>query len=127
MEKVVDRHETMKAWLIEPAAAPSDSWWQGRKIWARVVVVAPTPAQARMLAERWVLEQEGEPTPQVGNESPTPRPGLDDEKLYHVRPALEEVVDDKARPGVVIAEPLAESSRAASSGMPSIAPDRRAH
>ena len=38
-------------WLIEPNAAPDDSWWQGRQIW-QLVVAAPSAAFARLEAER---------------------------------------------------------------------------
>jgi len=83
---------TMPAlWLIEPVASPRDPWWQDRRIWAEVLVAAPSPAIARLVAEHWALRGE---IAQVGNETPTPRGGFLDEKLYAVRPAP----SDAARP-----------------------------
>lgn len=73
-----------RIWLIEPAAGPHDDYWQDREIWARVVVSAPTAAQARLAAEHWAQQQ---PAPHVGNETPTPRAGFTDAKLYHAHEA----------------------------------------
>jgi hypothetical protein len=72
-----------KLWLIEPVADPDDQMWQDRPIWAEVVVAAPSPALARLAAERKALSPEWIP---VGNESESRRSGLNDEQLYHVRP-----------------------------------------
>jgi hypothetical protein len=71
-------------WVIEPAAYPEDDYWQDRDIWAQLVVSAPTAAQARLVAERWALRDE---IPHVGNETPSPRAGFTDAKLYHVHEA----------------------------------------
>lgn len=77
------RAETPKFWLIEPAAAPTDSRWQDRPIWRWLVVAAPSAAFARRIAENWALPSV---PPQIGNESDCPRAGFLDEKLYHARP-----------------------------------------
>src|SRR5262245_15318517 len=69
-------------WLIEPVADPDDSMWQDRPVWAEVVVAAPSPAFARLAAERRALPAHWTP---VGNESESRRSGLNDEQLYHVR------------------------------------------
>lgn len=82
-----DIHET-QLWLIEPNAAPDDSWWQGREIW-QLVVAAPSAAFARLEAERWALRQRR--FVHVGNESPSMSAGFIDEKLYFARPLPENV------------------------------------
>jgi hypothetical protein len=69
-------------WKLTPAAAPDDPRWQDRTIWSEVVVEAPTAAFARQFAADWDLPT---PLPQVGNESPSPKSGFQDEKLYWVR------------------------------------------
>lgn len=71
-------------WLIEPVASPTDSRWQDRPIWCRVVVAAPSAAFARLVAEEWATPRS---RPQVGNESPSLCAGFADEKLYRVRHA----------------------------------------
>jgi uncharacterized membrane-anchored protein len=77
-----------RLWLIEPNAAPDDSWWQGRQIW-QLVVAAPSAAFARLAAERWALRQRQ--VTHIGNESPSMSAGFIDEKLYFVRPLPENV------------------------------------
>ena len=72
-----------KLWLIEPVADAGDQMWQDRPIWAEVVVAAPSPAFARLAAERRALSPDWIP---IGNESESRRSGLNDEQLYHVRP-----------------------------------------
>ena len=69
-------------WLLEPSAAPEDSWWHGRQIW-QVAVAAPSAAFARLEAERWALRRE--PPAHVGNESPALNAGFTDQRLYHAR------------------------------------------
>lgn len=69
-------------WLIEPVADPDDPMWQDRPVWAEVVVAAPSPAFARLAAERHALSPHWTP---IGNESESRRSGLNDEQLYHVR------------------------------------------
>lgn len=65
-----------------PAASPDDPRWQDRTIWSEVIVDAPTAAFARLYAAEWALQDmDG----QVGNESPSPKSGFEDEKLYWVR------------------------------------------
>ena len=71
-----------KVWLLEPDAAPDDSWWQGRPIW-QVAVTAPSAAFARLEAERWARRRL--PYHQVGNESPTLNAGFIDQRLYRAR------------------------------------------
>lgn len=77
----------LKLWLIEPVTDPDDQMWQDRPVWAEVIVAAPSPAFARLAAEREALA--GRWTP-VGNESESRRSGFNDEQLYHVRPLPEE-------------------------------------
>jgi hypothetical protein len=69
-------------WLIEPVADPNDQIWQDRPVWAEVVVAAPSPAFARLAAERKTLSPHWT---HVGNGSDCRRAGLNDEQLYHVR------------------------------------------
>lgn len=69
-------------WSIEPVASPDDSRWQDRPIWRRVLVIAESAAFARLTAEAWALPRV---SPQIGNESGSPRAGFLDEKLYLVR------------------------------------------
>lgn len=76
----------MPVWLIEPAAAPEDGRWQGRTIW-RAVVCAPTPAEARLVAEHWAL---GGRDPETINENL--EAGFGDEKLYWVQRAPDDLV-----------------------------------
>ena len=72
----------MVRWKLTPVASPDDPRWQGRTIWREVVVEAPTAAFARLYAAQWELQDmDG----QVGNESPSPKSGFEDEKLYWVR------------------------------------------
>jgi hypothetical protein len=72
----------MALWKLTPAASPEDDRWQARTIWAEVIVEAPTAAFARQFAVEWEL---GESTPHIGNESPSPISGFQDEKLYWAR------------------------------------------
>jgi hypothetical protein len=77
-------------WKLTPAAAPDDPRWQDRTIWSEVIVDAPTSAFARLYAAEWALQDmDG----QVGNESPSPNSGFEDEKLYWAR----RVPGEKAR------------------------------
>lgn len=76
------RSAGMPLWKISPAASPDDDRWQGRPIWSELIVEAPTAASARVLASEWALSDQ--PT-HIGNETPSPRSGFEDEKLYWVR------------------------------------------
>jgi hypothetical protein len=98
-----------RCWLIEPAAAPEDPWWQDRPIW-QLAVVAPTPAMARTEAESWARRNGLHDQPHIGNESRSDNAGFGDVRLYHVRPLPEAeavspqwLVDDSV---VVLAGPL---------------------
>ena len=77
---------TGEVWLLEPEAAPNDSWWQGRPIW-QVAVTAPSAAFARLEAERWARDRE--PPHHVGNESPSLNAGFIDQRLYRARALAE--------------------------------------
>ena len=69
-------------WKLTPVASADDPRWQDRTIWKEVIVEAPTAAFARQFAAAWALQDmDG----QVGNESPSPKTGFEDEKLYWVR------------------------------------------
>ena len=103
----VERAESTQVWLIEPNAAPDDSWWQGRQIW-QLVVAAPSAAFARLEAERWALRARR--VVHIGNESPGMSAGFIDEKLYFARllpenvgPRLEEFADANV---IVLAGPM---------------------
>lgn len=72
----------MALWKLTPVAAADDSRWQNRPIWSEVIVEAPTAAFARQFAADWEL---GSPLRHVGNESPSPKSGFQDEKLYWAR------------------------------------------
>ena len=66
---------------------PDDPRWQDRTIWSEVIVDAPTAAFARQYAAEWALQDmDG----QVGNESPSPNSGFEDEKLYWARRVADE-------------------------------------
>jgi hypothetical protein len=100
-------------WLIEPNAAPDDSWWQGREIW-QLVVAAPSAAFARLEAERWALRRRR--FVHIGNESPSMSAGFIDEKLYFARslpenvgPTLDEFTDANV---MVLAGPMQSKARA---------------
>jgi hypothetical protein len=104
-------------WLIEPVADPIDPRWQDRTIWRKIVVAASSPAFARAMAEDWVLNavrnQIG--SSQIGNESPSPRAGLTDVKLYSVKEVPTEslgILDpDRPSEGVILAEPLSATEQ----------------
>ena len=105
--------ESTQLWLIEPNAAPDDSWWQGRQIW-QLVVAAPSAAFARLEAERWALRQTR--LVHIGNESPSMSAGFIDEKLCFARPLpenvgprLEEFADSSV---MVLAGPMRAEARA---------------
>jgi hypothetical protein len=109
----VKRAESAQLWLIEPNAAPDDSWWQGRQIW-QLVVAAPSAAFARLEAERWARRQTR--LVHIGNESPSMNAGFIDEKLYFARPLpenvgprLEEFTDTSV---IVLAGPMQSEARA---------------
>lgn len=72
----------MPLWRIHPVVHPSDSRWQGRPIWAEVIVRAETAAMARVIAAK--LDEPAVPH-RLGNETLCFRSGLEDEKLYWVR------------------------------------------
>jgi hypothetical protein len=85
-----------QVWLLEPEAAPGDSWWQGRPIY-QLAVAAP-----------WAL-REG-PKHHVGNESPSLNAGFIDQRLYRAR-ALAEAEgprpeDFETSPVIVLAGPM---------------------
>jgi hypothetical protein len=116
MDDAVQRSEdTLQSqlWLIEPNAAPDDSWWQGRQIW-QLVVAAPSAAFARLEAERWALRQRR--FVQIGNESPSMSAGFIDEKLYFARPLPEDVGPSRAEFKdtniMVLAGPMQSKARA---------------
>jgi hypothetical protein len=69
-------------WKLTPVASPDDPRWQGRAIWSEAIVEAPSAAFARQFAAEWELPDR---LRHVGNESPSPKSGFQDEKLYWVR------------------------------------------
>lgn len=73
----------MALWVLEPVADPDDPRWQTRKQWQRVVVRAPSPAFARVVAETLdtsdVALEQGQEDPHLGS-------GFKDEKLYRATP-----------------------------------------
>lgn len=71
----------MALWVIEPIARPEDPIWQDREQWSRVVVRAPTPAQARIVAE--ALDRPTHET-RVGFQYPGRASGFTNEKIYRV-------------------------------------------
>jgi hypothetical protein len=100
-----------QVWLLEPEAAPDDSWWQGRQIW-QLAVAAPSAAFARLEAERWALDRM--PRHHVGNESPALNAGFIDQRLYRAR-ALAETEGPRpeefaSSPVLVLAGPMASLS-----------------
>jgi hypothetical protein len=91
----------IRDWVLEPRAHPDDPLWQDRHIWPKVIVLAPSPAFARLVAEQWALRRyiHG-----PGNESPSPIAGFRDEKLYTVRPLRSDEHDSLSAdaPGVTV-------------------------
>ncbi len=73
----------MPLWRIYPVTSPEDSCWQGRKVWAEVVVRAASPAMARVIACE--LDRPARPY-RIGNETLCFRSGLEDARLYWVCP-----------------------------------------
>lgn len=100
-------------WLIEPSAAPDDSYWQGRQIW-QLVVAAPSAAFARLEAERWALRHLR--LVHIGNESQSMTAGFADEKLYFARPLPGDIGLDRAeladKKVIVLAGPMQSKTRA---------------
>lgn len=96
----------MPLWRIQPVARFGDSRWQGRRVWAEVIVQAPSAAFARVAAGKL-----DEPTVRrrLGNETHCFRSGFADEKLYWVRRmgAAEAAAYDNVEPadGVIVAIP----------------------
>jgi hypothetical protein len=86
----------MRLWKLTPVADAADPRWQGRPIWREVIVEAPTAAFARQLAADWELAGE---VRRVGNESPSPKSGFEDEKLYWVRALPEGEARNLGPPG----------------------------
>jgi hypothetical protein len=72
----------LPCWKLTPVASPDDPRWQGRRIWREVFVEAPSAAFARQFAAEWELANR---LRQIGNESPSPKSGFEDEKLYWAR------------------------------------------
>ena len=105
-------------WLIEPAAGPTDSRWQDRTIWRKIVVAASSAAFAREIAETWALTTARNQlgiTGHIGNESPSQSAGLTDVKLYTVKEVPTEslgILDPNGpSEGVILAEPLSATEQ----------------
>ncbi len=73
----------MGLWVFTPAAAANDPRWQGRKQFDRVVVRAPSPAFARLVAR--TLDTPDKAL-EYGQQDPHLGSGFKDELLYHVAP-----------------------------------------
>lgn len=104
----------MSLWQITPVASPNDAHWQDRKVWSEVIVEAPSAALARLYAAEWEL---GSGPPHIGNETPTPRSGFDDEKLYWVRrvsPGPEDLPGRPSDPSSPIKRAVAAAAECAS-------------
>ncbi len=72
----------MPLWKIVPVVPTDDDRWLDYTPWREVRVRAQTPALARVVASDSLRR-----IPDLtGNESPSERTGLEDEKLYHVLP-----------------------------------------
>jgi hypothetical protein len=108
--------DTMPLWRIHSVAHPEDSRWQGRRIWAEVIVQAESAAFARLMASK--LDEPPVPH-RLGNESLCFRSGFEDEKLYwvHRLSAVEAARYDVATRGggVIVALPLADDAGEAES------------
>lgn len=104
----------MPLWRIYPVADPRDSRWQGRRIWAEVVVRAESAAMARLIASKL---DEPPVRRRLGNEIHCFRSGFEDEKLYWVRRlgAADAAHYDGASAcdGVIVAHPLPNGAREA--------------
>lgn len=97
----------MPLWRIYPVTHPDESRWQGRRIWAEVIVHAESAAFARRIASK--LDKPPVPH-RLGNESSCFRSGFEDEKLYWVHrvdsadAARRET--ESLRSGIIVATPL---------------------
>ncbi|HVY98513.1 MAG TPA: hypothetical protein VHA35_03365 [Dongiaceae bacterium] len=111
----LDRHGAPepRVWLLEPDAAPEDSWWQGRPIW-QLAVAAPTAAFARLEAERWARRRQR--WTHIGNESSSMNAGFIDQRLYRARELREgeglRREDFGNSPVLVLAGPMASLASA---------------
>lgn len=109
----------MPLWRIRPVVHPSDSRWQERRVWAEVIVRAPSAAFARLAASKL---DEPPKRRRLGNETHCFRSGFEDEKLYWVRQvSSEEAADYKnVEPVdcVIVAVPLSDEAEDAA-GRPS--------
>lgn len=69
----------MAVWEMTPVARPDDPSWQGRRQFARVLVRAASPAEARVVASRLDTPDEAH---EFGDQHPRYRSGLMDAALY---------------------------------------------
>lgn len=94
----------MPLWKLVPVVPTDDDRWLDYTPWREVLVRAPSPAMARVVASRSLQR-----SPDLaGNESPSARTGLEDEKLYHVLPARPEDArgaDSEGPEEVIAADP----------------------
>lgn len=104
----------MPIWRFQPVKPPHDAAWLGRPIWKEVIVRADTTGMARLVASK--LEQSDSPGG-IGNESHSFNSGLDDERLYWIKPLPPEEAarfdDAPGEPAVLSATPLRAESEGA--------------
>lgn len=113
-----ERRDALPLWRIHPVAQPTDSRWQGRRIWAEVIVRAQSAAMARLIASK--LDEPPVPS-RIGNETLCFRSGIEDEKLYWVRrlstdEAFRHEKEDRGA-GVIAAVPLGQFDTSESTKM----------
>lgn len=105
---------TTPLWRIQPVAVLGDSRWQGRRVWAEVIVRAPSAAFARVAAGKLDAPAARR---RLGNETHCFRSGFADEKLYWVRrvgPTEAAAYEDvEPADGVIVAVPLSNDTEGA--------------
>jgi len=109
----------MPLWQMQPVARFGASRWQGRRIWADVIVCAPSAAFARVAAGR---QDAPVARRQLGNETHCFRSGFAHEELYWVRllGATEAAAYENVEPadGVIVAVPLSTGIEEEAEGRP---------
>ena len=92
----------MAVWEMTPVARPDDPSWQGRRQFARVLVRAGSPAEARVVASHLDTPDEAH---EFGDQHPRYRSGLMDPALYVAHAATDAGFEADGPAEVLEAEP----------------------